>query len=97
MSTQNILSTIEVIHENYDLELNDKMIISDNEASQYGYESISLRRERMQSEYELANKKEYITKARKERRKERELNEYNNNYKIQHQKEIQLIKNRFSN
>jgi hypothetical protein len=97
MNTQSILNTIEVQHENLDLELNDKMIISDNEASQYGYESISLRRERLQSEYELANKKEYITKARKQRRKERELNEYNNNYKIQHEKAIQLIRNRFSN
>jgi hypothetical protein len=97
MNTQNILNTIEVQHENYDLELNDKMIISDTESNQYGYESISLRRERMQSEYELANKKEYITKARKERRKERALQKYNNDYLVNNLDAIQLIKNRFSN
>ena len=87
MNTQAIFNTIEAQHENYDLELNDKMLISDTEA-------ISLD---IPLTYTEQKKKEYITKARKLRRLEHSKNEYNNNYSIEHAKAIQLIKNRFNN
>jgi hypothetical protein len=87
MNTQAIFNTIETQHENYDLELNDKMLISDTEA-------ISLD---IPLTYTEQKKKEYITKARKERRLEHAKNEYNNNYSTEHSKAIQLIKNRFNN
>jgi hypothetical protein len=87
MNTQAIFNTIEAQHENYDLELNDKMLISDTEAINL---DIPLT-------YTEQKKKEYITKARKDRRLEHAKNEYNNNYSAEHAKAIQLIKNRFNN
>ena len=70
MNVQAIFNTIETQHENYDLELNDKMIISDIEA-------INLDQYFTPTE---TKKKEYITKARKERRKDRAQQKYNNDY-----------------
>tara|TARA_R110001632_G_scaffold221828_2_gene352603 strand:+ start:627 stop:890 length:264 start_codon:yes stop_codon:yes gene_type:complete len=87
MNTQAIFNTIEAQHENYDLELNDKMIMSDLEAAST---EIPLT-------YTEQNKKEYITKARKERRSERAKNKYNSDYLLNNAKGIELIKNRFNN
>ena len=87
MNTQSILNTIETQHENYDLELNDKMLMSDTEAINL---DIPLT-------YTEQNKKEYITKARKERRDERAKNKYNADYLLDNAKGIELIKNRFNN
>ena len=86
MNTQNILNTIETQHENYDLELNDKMIISDIESSNLDqYFTPTEKR-----------KKEYITKARKERRKDRAQQKYNNDYIMNNSEAIQLLRNRFN-
>tara|TARA_R110002126_G_scaffold19941_1_gene74484 strand:+ start:329 stop:592 length:264 start_codon:yes stop_codon:yes gene_type:complete len=87
MNTQVIFNTIETQHENYDLELNDKMLISDTEAINL---DIPLT-------YNQQKKKEYITKARKERRSERAKNKYNSEYLLNNSKAIELIKNRFNN
>ena len=87
MSNQNIFITIETQHENYDLELNDKMIMSDLEAAST---EIPLT-------YTEQKQKEYITKARKERRTERAKNKYNADYLLDNAKGIELIKNRFNN
>ena len=87
MDTQAIFNTIETQHENYDLELNDKMLISDTEAINL---DIPLT-------YNQQKKKEYITKARKERRSERAKNKYNSEYLLNNSKAIELIKNRFNN
>jgi hypothetical protein len=87
MNAQNILNTIEAQHENYDLELNDKMIISDLENSNLDQYFTPTEKK----------KKEYITKARQERRKDRALQKYNNDYLVNNLDAIQLIKNRFSN
>ena len=87
MNTQAIFNTIETQHENYDLELNDKMLISDTEAINL---DIPLT-------YNQQKKKEYITKARKERRSERAKNKYNSEYLLNNSKAIELIKNRFNN
>ena len=105
MNTQNILDTIETQHENYDLELNDQRIISDADAIQYKYEPVSIRITRRDKE--LAGVKEtkihnsYIkknlTKKQINRANDRKETAYNNNYSIQHDAAIQLIKNRFNN
>ena len=87
MNTQAIFNTLEAQHENYDLELNDKMLISDTEAINL---DIPLT-------YNQQKKKEYITKARKERRSERAKNKYNSEYLLNNSKAIELIKNRFNN
>ena len=87
MTNKDIFITIEVQHENYDLELNDKMLISDLEAAST---DIPLT-------YTEQKQKEYITKARKERRTERAKNKYNTDYLLEHAKGIQLIRNRFNN
>ena len=87
MNTQAIFNTIEAQHENYDLELNDKMIMSDTEAIDM----------ELQLTITEQNKKEYITKARKERRDERAKNKYNADYLLDNAKGIELIKNRFNN
>tara|TARA_R110002167_G_C12634720_1_gene647857 strand:+ start:1311 stop:1574 length:264 start_codon:yes stop_codon:yes gene_type:complete len=87
MNTQNIFNTIETQHENYDLELNDKMIISDTESSNLN-EFFTITEKKQ---------KEYITKARKERRKDRANQKYNNDYITNNYNEIQLLRNRFNN
>tara|TARA_R110000744_G_scaffold276120_2_gene388872 strand:- start:527 stop:790 length:264 start_codon:yes stop_codon:yes gene_type:complete len=87
MNVQAIFNTIETQHENYDLELNDKMIISDIEA-------INLDQYFTPTE---TKKKEYITKARKERRKDRAQQKYNNDYITNNADAIQLLRNRFNN
>ena len=87
MNTQAIFNTIETQHENYDLELNDKMLISD-------FEAIDLD---IPLTYTEQKKKEYITKARKERRSERAKNKYNSDYLLDNAKGIELIRNRFNN
>tara|TARA_B110000285_G_C14776661_1_gene446548 strand:+ start:287 stop:550 length:264 start_codon:yes stop_codon:yes gene_type:complete len=87
MNTQAIFNTIETQHENYDLELNDKMIISD-------FEAIDLD---IPLTYVEQKKKEYITKARKDRRIERAKNKYNSDYLLDNAKGIELIRNRFNN
>lgn len=87
MNTQTILNTIEVQYENYDLELNDMMLASYNASTDLNI-PLTVKEK---------SKKEYITKARKERRIERAKNKYNTDYLLSNAKEIDLIRNRFNN
>ena len=82
MNNQAIFNTIEAQHENYDLELLDKMIISDLEAANLMEDP--------------EPKPEKQTKKQIQRALDRKNTAYNNNYPIKHAAAIQLIKNRFN-